>query len=589
VPSRSNEDKREESVIRGVAASPGVAIGPAFIFGDILDEVESRAVEASDVEAEIARFQSAVDTVKEELTQDAARISHDLGQEKADVFLVHSMILEDRMIKREIEKKIRTEQRNAEAVVAEEMKRIAGILAKADDPYLRDRSYDITDIGKRVIERMLGVWAHCRLLQPAVVISRELRASDTVSMDRDRVLGFATELGGKETHAAIFARSLGIPAVVGATDIIGRVKPGDRVIIDGDKGVVILDATEADIARYGELREADRRAEEELKPLAALPSVTSDGVPITLMANIRSAEEAEGAERLGADGIGLFRTESVFMAANQFLGENEQYEIYRTAAAAMKGKPVIIRTLDIGGDKFVGPENPLMEQNPHLGYRSIRLFLDHPEPLVTQMRAILRAGRDGDVRILWPMISSVEELIGCRELLARTAGALRSEGVPFREDIPAGVMVEVPSAAVIADRLAERCDFLSIGTNDLVQYALAVDRGNVYVDRLYRPHHPAILSLIERAVEGASRASRPIALCGEMAGVPEYVPLLIGLGLRELSVSTRRLLRTRKSIREAEAAAAAVLARRAVDASTATEVAALLGIAESETAAGLIT
>ena len=568
----------ERSAVQGISASPGIAIGRAFVYGDILDEVETVGIDPSDGDAEIARFHRAVADVKAELERDADRIAADLGQDKADVFLVHSMILEDRAVVDAIEKKIRGDLVNAEAAVAEEMKRVARALSASDDAYLRDRAFDISDIGKRVIERMLGVWAHCPLSEPMVVVARELRASDTVSMDRGRVLGFVTEIGGREAHAAILARALGVPAVVGAREALSKVRTGDRVIVDGNAGTVIVDPAPEEIEKYEQRRTEMERRLADLGATAAEPAETSDGEAIRLLANIGTVEDAREARRLGAAGIGLFRTELVFMAAGLVPTEDEQFEIYRSVAEAVGDSPVTVRALDLGGDKFVGPENPMFEHNPYLGYRSIRVLLDRPEFFATQLRAILRAGVSGDLRILLPMISGVDELRAALGRLEEAKASLRRDGIPFAEDMPVGVMIEVPSAAISARRLAAECDFLSIGTNDLIQFTLAVDRSSAYVDHLYRPHDPGVIALIAAAVEGARSAGRPIAICGEMGGMPEYIPLLVGLGLREFSVAPGQLLFARKAIRATDSREAADLARQALELSTAADVGRLLGI-----------
>ncbi len=583
VSSRGNETRDTEgrAVLHGTPVSPGIAVAPAFVYGDILDEIEVRRIDASEVDGEVARLRDAIALVKEELLRDARHVSQELGQGEGDVFLVHSMILEDRSVLAAILDAIRNGHVNAEAAVAEEMKRVAGVLSSSADRYLRDRAYDVSDIGKRVIERMLGVWAHCPLSQPMILVAKELRASDTASMDRGRILGFITELGGTESHAAILARSLGVPAMAGVGGILDKVRTGEIVALDGALGVGIVDPSADTRARYERMREAEARERHELASVLELPSVTRDGTEITLMSNIGSSEEARQAAELGADGIGLLRSEMVFMSANLFLDEDAQFEAYREAVEAMAGRPVTIRTLDVGGDKFVGPENPFHEHNPNLGYRSTRVLLDRPDLLLAQFRAILRASALGTVRILLPMISSVEELREASRRLDEAKSELRREGIAFDENITAGVMIEIPSAAMVADRLAKECDFLSIGTNDLVQYALAVDRGSSYVSRLYRPHDPSVLALIARAVEGAASAGKPISLCGEMAGTPAYVPLLIGLGLRELSVSNSRLPGTKKAIRDVDLADAVSLANEAVAASTAGDVGALLGLDDS--------
>ncbi len=561
-----------EAAVEGVAVSPGIAVGPAFVFGDILTEVETRTIRPDEVEGELARFRAAVELVKDELARDVERISEQLGQDHADVFLVHSMILEDRSAITEIEGHVRTGLVNAEAAVAEVMKRVSAVLAASGDSYLRDRAFDITDIGKRVIERLLGVWSHCPLVQPMVVVATELRASDTVTMDRGRILGFVTEVGGKESHAAILARSLGVPAIVGVPGIVDRVVTGDVLIVDGDDGCVVLHPSEAALDRYGLKREEDEREWADLSSLRDLPTETADGVKVELMCNVGSVDDAAEAAGMNAAGVGLFRTEMVFMASRHFLDEEEQYSTYRSVVEAMPGRPVVIRTLDIGGDKFVGPENPYRERNPNLGYRSIRVLLERPDIFLTQMRAILRAGAHGDARILWPMICTLGELRAAKERLGEAKDALRKEGVPFREDTPAGVMIEIPSAALLAERLAAECDFLSIGTNDLIQYTLAVDRGSSLVDHLYRPHDPAVIALIARTVEGARAAGKPVALCGEMGGNPAYVPLVLGLGLEEISVSPARFLLAKKAIRETDLAKARELTSRALAAGTAEEV-----------------
>ncbi len=568
-------------VINGIPVSPGVVQGPAMLFGDILDEVETRTIQPSQIDFEIKRFRDAVVLVKQELARDADRISGELGQSEADIFLVHSMILEDRKLVETIEDQIRADLINADAVVAREMKRVSAVLRGSDDSYLRDRAYDVTDIGKRVIERMLGVWAHCPLTHPMIIVARELRASDTVSMDRGRVLGFVTEHGGRQAHAAILARSLGVPAVVGAFGIVDRIRSGDTLVVDGATGEVIVNPAAESLRGVERKQEQEALDWAELSPYREAPTRSADGTRISLMVNISAAEECAEAVALAADGIGLFRTEMPFIAAGFYLSEDEQYAIYKAAALGMGELPLTIRTLDVGGDKFVGPENPLLEHNPHLGYRSIRVSLDRPSMFLEQLRAILRAGSHGNVRILLPMVSGVGELRAAQDLLEQAKGSLASAGVPFDGDVPVGVMIEIPSAVMVADRLAAECDFLSIGTNDLVQYALAVDRGNSYVDHLYRPYDPGVLALIERTVTAAREAGKPVSVCGEMAGAPEYTPLLLGLGVRELSVAMSRVLLARRAIAMTDLGEAEKLAARALVAITASEVAELIGIGKS--------
>ncbi|MBN2565860.1 MAG: phosphoenolpyruvate--protein phosphotransferase [Candidatus Eisenbacteria bacterium] len=562
----------------GTPVSPGIAIAPVFVFGDILDEVEVRPIAPSEVDRELSRLDEAVDLVKQELKRDADHISDLLGKEHADIFLVHSMILEDKAVLKTIRAKIRDDLVNAEAAVADEMKRMVDVLSASDDSYLRDRAFDISDIGKRVIERMLGVWAHCPLSQPMVLVARELRASDTASMDRGRLLGFVTELGGRESHAAILARSIGVPAIVGVAGIVDRLKTGDVVAVDGSSGSVVVHPAAETVSEYEARRELRVQERADLASVLSLPAVTRDGVAVTLMTNAGSVEDVREAVNLGADGIGLLRTEMIFMQAANFLDEDSQYRAYSEAAEVMDGRPVTIRTLDVGGDKFVGPENPFREHNPNLGYRSTRVLLDRPDILITQLRAILRAASHGNVRMLLPMISSVEELREVQLRVEQASDALSRDRLAFSDSVKIGVMIEIPSAAMVSERLATECDFLSIGTNDLVQYALAVDRGSSYVSRLYRPHDPSVLALIDITVQGATAAGKPVSLCGEMAGNPAYVPLLIGLGLRELSCSNSLLPGTKRAIRETDTIGATALARNAMNAGTASDVGALLGL-----------
>ncbi len=578
---KSMERERSTFQMTGIPVSPGVVLGPVMLFGDILDEVETLSIQPSQIDFEVKRFSDAVTLVKQELARDAERISGELGPSEADIFLVHSMILEDPKLVQTIEGRIRDELINAEAVVSSEMKRVSAVLRGSDDSYLRDRAYDVTDIGKRVIERMLGVWAHCPLTHPVIIVTRELRASDTVSMDRGRVLGFVTELGGRQAHAAILARSLGVPAVVGAHGIVDRIRSGDTLVVDGTTGEVLVNPSDELVRGFKQKQEQEALDWAELSPYLDATTQSADGTRIQLMANISTANESKEASALSADGVGLFRTEMPFIAAGLFLAEEEQYAIYRAAVEGMGGLPLTIRTLDIGGDKFVGRENPLLEHNPHLGYRSIRVSLDRPDTFIEQLRAILRAGADGDVRILLPMVSGVGELRAARELLEKAKRSLAADGVPFDADMKVGVMIEIPSAVMVADRLAAECDFLSIGTNDLVQYALAVDRGNTYVDHLYRPYDPAVLALIERTVAAGREAGKPVSVCGEMAGATEYIPLLLGLGVRELSVAMSRVLFARRAIAMTDIGEAETLASRAVAAVTASEVAELIGINQS--------
>ena len=424
---------------------------------------------------------------------------------------------------------------------------------KMDDPYLRDRGADLRDIGRRVIQKLMPPqqtpWD---LKEPVILVSPELAPSDTVRLDREKVLAFATESGGKDSHAAILARSLGIPAVLGIEGLLSKVNKGDTLIVDGDTGIVLIRPPVELIQNYQDLQKKRELYQTDLYKLVSLPSNTLDGREIRLWANIGGLTDLEYSLRFGAYGIGLFRTELPFLVWRRFLSEDEQFSLYHNVVTGAAGREVTIRTLDFGGDKFFEDGKSQKEKNPFLGYRSIRVFLKEKDLFKQQLRAILRASACGPVKVLFPMISSVEEIRQIRDLFELTKGELRKEGIPFDEGIPFGIMIEIPSAAILADQLAKEVDFFSIGTNDLVQYTLAVDRNNDLVNHIYKPLNPAVLRLIQKVVQVANQTGKPVTLCGEMAGTPAYIPLLVGIGLTDLSMNPSSLLEAKKIIRNTE-------------------------------------
>jgi phosphotransferase system enzyme I (PtsI) len=416
----------------------------------------------------------------------------------------------------------------------------------------------------------------CDLEEPIIVVASELTPSDTIRLDREKVLAFTTESGGKESHAAILARSFGIPAVVGLEGLLRKVKKGDLLAVDGDMGMVVINPPEEVIQNYRNLQKTRESYRTELQKIIPLPSETLDGHEIRLWANIGSLVDLEYALHFGAHGIGLFRTELPFLVWRRFLSEDEQFSLYQKVLTQANGREVTIRTLDFGGDKFFEDGRSQKEKNPFLGYRSIRVFLKERNLFRQQLRAILRASIDGPVKILIPMISSMEEVLQVKEFLELTKEELRSEGVPYSDKIPFGIMIEVPSVAIIVDQLVKELDFLSIGTNDLIQYTLAVDRDNDLVNPLYQPLNPAVLRLIQTVTEVAKKANKPVTLCGEMAGNPGYIPLLVGMGLMDLSMNPASLLEAKKIVRSIEYKHCRQIARSALNLTSVEEISQLL-------------
>jgi phosphotransferase system enzyme I (PtsI) len=539
--------------IKGISASPGIVIGKACVFQDILYLVERRNIEKGHAEGEISRLKKAIRQVTEELIQDNLRVSQVIGKREAEIFLSHVAILEDPYFISHIFQDIREEGINAEASVLRQIDEFKKVFEKMDDSYIKTRAQDLSDIGRRVIQKLMPSQQEgCDLKEPVIIVASELTPSDTIRLDREKVLAFATESGGKESHAAILARSFGIPAVVGLEGLVSKVKKGDLLVVDGDMGMVVINPPEEVIQNCRNLQKTRESYRTELQKIIPLPSETRDGHEVRLWANIGSLVDLEYAMHFGAHGIGLFRTELPFLVWRRFLSEDEQFSLYQKVLTQANGREVTIRTLDFGGDKFFEDGKSQREKNPFLGYRSIRVFLREKDLFKQQVRAILRASVCGRVKILFPMISSIEEIRQVRELFESTKMELRKGGIPFDERIPFGIMIEVPSVAIIVDQLINEVDFLSIGTNDLIQYTLAVDRDNDLVGSLYQPLHPAVLRLIQTVTEVAKKTNKPITLCGEMAGNPQYIPLLVGLGLVDLSMNPIALLEAKKIIRSIE-------------------------------------
>jgi len=547
----SMQEEIDKRFLRGIAASPGIVIGKAYVFQDILLLVEKRNLEEGCAEKEVFRLNQAIRQVIDELIEDNFQVSKRTQKREAEIFLTHIAILKDPYFISRVLQDIRENGVNAESALMKQVDEFIRAFRKMDDAYLRERGTDLRDIGRRVIKKLMPrqppSWASD---EKAIIVSSELTPSDTVRLEREKVLGFATESGGKESHAAILARSLGIPAVLGLEGLLSKVTRGDTLIVDGNTGIVIINPPEEVIQNYQDLQRKYESYQADLHGLISLSSETRDGREIRLWANIGGPVDLEYALRFGAHGIGLFRTEMPFLVLRRFLSEEEQFFLYQKVITGASGKEVTIRTLDFGGDKYFEDGEGLKEKNPFLGYRSIRVFLRKKDLFKQQLRAILSASAFGPVKVLFPMVSTIEEVRQIRGLFELTKRELHKEGISFDEGIPFGVMIEVPSAAILANQLAREVDFFSIGTNDLIQYTLAVDRDNDLVNHLYEPLNPAVLRLIQHIVRVANDTGKPVTLCGEMAGTPAYIPLLVGMGLTDLSMNPPALLGAKKVIRD---------------------------------------
>lgn len=553
--------------------SPGVAIGRAHVRESGRPEIPEYAIAADAVEAEQDRFSRAVTQSERQLSKlkrQIAGLPPAAGEEISILLDAHRQMLGGSRLVRGVTERIRRDRINAEAAVQAEIDTIAAGFAAMDDAYLSARVHDVREVGDRLVRNLLQTPFHgvAHVAPDSVVIAEELTPADTALLDPENVIGVAAVLGGVESHTAIMARSLGLPAVLGVSGLVGAVEPGEPIIVDGSAGLVIVNP---DAATLDEYRAKARRFRSEARLLARtakLPAVTRDGTAIRLQANIELPREIGGALEVGAEGVGLLRTEFLYMNRDDLPDEDEQYRLLREIVEAMEGREVTARTLDVGGDKLASALSERIGEsaNPALGLRAIRLSLKEPRLLDSQLAAMLRAGAHGPVRILLPMISHVGELREVRERLRKTAARLKRKRVPIAETLPPlGVMIEVPGAALGADSLAHSADFFAIGTNDLTMYTLAIDRGDDQVAHLYNPLHPAVLRLIQFSTEAALRARIPVCLCGEMAGDPRYTALLLGLGIRDLSMSANALARVKQRVRSIDLQAATTRAQLIMD------------------------
>jgi phosphoenolpyruvate-protein phosphotransferase (PTS system enzyme I) len=537
---------------QGIPVSPGVAISQAVVIDAEDLPVPRRTVPAGQIAHELERLDRAIVESTKELERVREQASASVGADVARLFTVHIGLLHDKSLLGEIRQLIQHERVTAEYAVYTVMRNLVRRFQSLESAYFRDRDADIWDLERRLMGHLIGRTREelSKLRGEAIVVAHDLTPSQTATLDTKHIRGLATDAGGRTSHTAIMAHALGIPAVVGLEDITSIVATGTTVIIDGNRGMVIIDPDAAQLMEYRQ--DVERRAalELEMSDLGQLPAITTDGTEVTLLANIEFPSEIPAAVQKGARGVGLYRTEFLFLASDTEPTEEQQYEAYKGAIKALGGKVLTIRTLDLGADKlFHDDAIEHIEPNPFLGCRSIRLCLQNLPLFKTQLRAILRASVEGPIRVMFPLISSVPELRQAKMILNDVREDLEEEGIPSRGDIPIGIMIEVPSAAIQAGTLSRDCDFFSIGTNDLIQYTVAVDRGNERIANLYSAGHPAVIELVKDVIRAANRAKIEVSLCGEMAGQPEYVMLLLGLGLRALSVTPPALLDVKRIIR----------------------------------------
>ena len=546
-----SDSANQEIRFEGVGVSPGMACGKIHVVRDDLDDVARYRIAPSQVPDEIGRFETALIQTRMQILEMQQRIAESIGAKDAAIFDAHLLVVEDRTLIDEVLRKLETDLCNVEWVFQEVATRYAETLNKIGDPYLRERALDIQDVTKRVIRNLQGKApkTFLALTEQHILVAHNLTPSDTASINRANVLGVATDLGSRTSHAAILARSLNIPAVVGLHDITTKLETGQHVLVDGSDGLLVVDPAPETIAHYAEIESRRAKVTARLKELRTTKSTTRDGRHIVLSANIELPEDVEAVAANGAEGIGLYRTEFLYLNRPTLPTEHEQFETYRKVAERVRPDPLIIRTFDLGGDKLApGTVDITDELNPFLGWRAIRLCLENVDLFKTQLRAVLRASAVGNIKIMFPMISGLEELRRAKAVLADCREELRRSGVPMAEKIDVGAMIEIPSAAICANVLAPEVDFFSIGTNDLIQYALAVDRVNEKLAHLYEPTHPAILRLLKMIADAAHANNIWVGVCGEMAGDVALVPLLLGLGMDELSAGATLVPRVKRAV-----------------------------------------
>jgi phosphotransferase system enzyme I (PtsI) len=565
---------KTERRFQGVGVSPGIARGTAFVHVHDDEQPPKYVVAADAVESELKRLHDALTRTRRQILELQNKVEESLGAKDAAIFEAHLMVVDDGVFIGEVEKRIRAESCNAEHAFATVIHHYTRSLGSVDDPYLRERAVDIHDVGRRVIHNLLGrePAGLSELVSPQVVVADAIMPADVVQLRRAVLLGFATAMGGRTSHTAIMARSLNIPAVVGLHGVTDEIEQGAEVLLDGYSGVLIANPSDQTLYEYGDVEVRQKRVEQELVQLRESASTMQDGRHVVLSANIERPDDVEQVKLSGAEGVGLFRTEYLYFNRDDLPGEDEQAAAYRSVAEAVGQNPVIIRTLDLGGDKLHKQLHAMHEDNPFLGWRAIRVCLERRDIFKTQLRAILRASASGKVKLLFPMISGVAELRQSKAALDECREELRREGVPFDEKLEVGVMIEVPSAALVADVLAKEVNFFSLGTNDLVQYAVAVDRTNERIAHLYESTHPGVLRLMKMTVDAAHAAGIWVGVCGEMGGDVILTPLLVGLGVDELSCGASMVPRVKRALRSLDMPSCQALAGEALGSDTGSRV-----------------
>jgi phosphotransferase system enzyme I (PtsI) len=565
-----------ERIFRGIPVSPGVCRGKILLLGKPqTDVVARRQIQDSEISTELRRFEQALVETRQQILEVQRQVTEGLGAQDAAIFDAHLLVLEDPVLIEEVSKLVRQDKVSAEYAFQQVAEKYAKTLSGIDDEYLRERAADTRDVATRMLDNLSGRAANldlARLSEPCIIISYDLTPSQTAQMNRKMVLGFATDIGSRTSHTAIMARSMRIPAVVGLKHASRDLASGSHALLDGYNGQIVINPTDQTLFEYGQLDRKRVTLEEKLRDTLDKPAVTLDGARIVLSANVEQPADTEAVLASGAEGVGLFRTEYLFINRDSLPNEDEQYQAYRQVAAALKPSPVIIRTLDLGGDKFLSHLQVPQEMNPFLGWRAIRFCLQERDVFRVQLRAILRASIEGNIKIMYPMISGLDELNQANSMLEEFKAELRREGAAFDEAMDIGAMIEIPSAAVAAESLAKRVKFFSVGTNDLIQYSLAVDRLNEKIAHLYEPTHPAIVRLIKMTADAANKNGIWTGVCGEMAGDPVFTPLLLGLGVTELSAAPGAVPQIKHLIRRLKMSEARELAEFALGCESGAEI-----------------
>ncbi len=570
----TEEQKQKNIQLQGIGVSSGVVTGPVFLLTTEEDRVVERSITEDEIAREVARFEDALIETRSQIHEIQEQVREAVGPESANIFDAHLLVVDDRALVDEVIRGLSVHRKNVETVLRLVADHYTQALLKVKDDYLRERAVDVRDVTRRILRNLSGAstTTMTQLEEPHILVTNDLAPSDTALLDKEKIIGFASDLGSPTSHTAIMARAMGIPAVVGLHDISVRVSTGDEILIDGNTGVLIIHPTREQLERYGKVEESRRTIRSSLTRLQGEPAETVDGYHVLLSCNIEMPDDVEAIKENGGTGVGLFRTEYLYLSRKSLPTEDEQADIYAEVASKTDPDPAVIRTLDLGGDKFLSQLKMPAEINPFMGWRAIRFCLAQPDIFKTQLRAILRASKHRNVKLMYPMVSNLDELLQANALLEECKTELREQGVAFNENIDVGVMIEVPSAALSVHLFAPHVSFFSLGTNDLVQYTLAVDRVNERIAYLYEPTHPAILRLIKNTIDVGHEHGIWTGICGEMAGNPLMVPLLIGLGVDEFSVSPSMVPMVKDVVRKLKYTQAEELAEQVLQSETGTHV-----------------